>query len=84
MKLLTNFLKKNKSISIFTIIILLIQVFGTLYVPYLVARLIDEGIASKNLNQVFIIGIEMLGFAVLTGIAGTISSYLTAELVARF
>lgn len=82
--MIMKFIKKNKLLTTLTVITLIIQVFGTLYVPFLVARLIDVGIASQNLNQVMIISLEMLGFAALTGIAGTASSYLTAEFAARF
>jgi len=82
--MLINFIKRHKFLTLLTIITLIFQIIGTLYVPFLVGRLIDVGIASKDFNQVVTISLEMLAFAVFTGFIGTASSYLTAKITAQF
>lgn len=82
--MLINFIKRHKFLTLLTIITLIFQIIGTLYVPFLVGRLIDVGIASKDFNQVVTISLEMLVFAIFTGFIGTASSYLTAKITAQF
>lgn len=47
-QILKNFFVKNKMLTALMSIALMLQVIGTLYVPFLVAGLIDEGIAQKK------------------------------------
>lgn len=82
--MLINFIKRHKFLTLLTIITLIFQIIGTLYVPFLVGRLIDVGIASKDFNQVVTISLEMFVFAIFTGFIGTASSYLTAKITAQF
>lgn len=84
MKLIRQFIKGHKSLTIKNLIVLTLQVFGTLYVPFLVARLINEGVSSGNLNKVFYIGTQMLAFALMTGLISILASYFTAQLSAVF
>lgn len=82
--MLINFIKRHKFLTLLTIITLIFQIIGTLYVPFLVGRLIDVGIASKDFNQVVTISLEMFVFVIFTGFIGTASSYLTAKITAQF
>lgn len=83
-KILTNFLVENKGVTLWLTIALLFQVVGTLYVPFLVAALIDQGIASRDLSIVWSIGGKMFFVAILTGIAGIVGSYYSAKFAAKF
>lgn len=83
-QILKNFFVKNKMLTALMSIALMLQVIGTLYVPFLVAGLIDEGIAQKNLVLVTEIGLEMVVVAILAGIAGILGSYYSAKFAAKF
>lgn len=83
-KILMNFLVENKRITALLSIAILFQVIGTLYVPFLVASLIDQGIASRDLSLVGLIGGKMILVAVFTGIAGVLGSYYSAKFAAKF
>lgn len=84
MKLIIDFFKKNKMLSSATVIALLFQVLGTLGVPLLVAKLIDEGIASGDSALVYQIGIQMIVVAFFAAISAIVGSYLSAEIAASF
>lgn len=84
MKLIIDFFKKNKMLSSATVIALFFQVLGTLGVPLLVAKLIDEGIASGDSALVYQIGIQMIVVAFFAAISAIVGSYLSAEIAASF
>lgn len=84
MKLVIDFFKKNKGLSVATIVALLFQILGTLGVPLLVAKLIDEGIASGDSTLVYQIGLQMVGVAFFAAISAIIGSYLSAQIAASF
>lgn len=84
MKLVIDFFKKNKRLSSATVVALLFQILGTLGVPLLVAKLIDEGIASGDPTLVYEIGLQMVGVAFFAAISAIIGSYLSAQMAASF
>ncbi|GGI65504.1 multidrug ABC transporter ATP-binding protein [Enterococcus alcedinis] len=83
-QILKKFLVKHKMLTLLMSTALMFQVIGTLYVPFLVAELIDEGIAQKDLSLVASIGIEMVIVAILAGVAGILGSYYSAKFAAKF
>ncbi|MBF8808136.1 MAG: ABC transporter ATP-binding protein [Enterococcus lacertideformus] len=84
MKLLKNFLRKNKKIVSFTFLFICLQIIATLGVPKLVATLIDEGIANGQITKIYAIGLQMLGIALLGAVSAIASSYFSALLSAKF
>lgn len=82
MKYLIQFLKGNKKMIFLIILVSLIQVFGTLMVPYFVAEIIDTGIAGKNVSTIISIGLQMLAAAGITALISLWGSYLCADLAA--
>lgn len=81
---LKQFFMRNKKLSLLTLLSLMLQTLGTLAVPFLIAQLIDKGIASKDQTLVIKIGIEMLLVALIGGGAAVYGSYLSAKLAARY
>lgn len=68
---------------IFLIILLsTAQVFGTLLVPYFAAKIINIGIAQKNVSATIAIGLQMLAAAGITTLISLWASYLCADLAA--
>lgn len=84
MKLISEFFKKNSIVAGLTTIFLIFQVVGTLGVPFLVANLIDIGIASGDIQKVIVIGIQMTVVAILSALSAVGGSYYSADLGARF
>ncbi|MEG2937433.1 MAG: ABC transporter ATP-binding protein, partial [Vagococcus sp.] len=84
MKHLTDFFKQNKKLSLLTLLMLMIQTLGTLAVPFLVAQLIDEGIALGNQELVYKIGFKMLLVALIGGGGAVYGSFLSAKLAALY
>lgn len=84
MKIIHFFIKTNIKLILATILSLCLQIIGTLGVPMLVAKLIDEGIASGDTRSIQIIGLQMLAMALFGAIAAIIGSYLSAKVAAKF
>lgn len=84
MKIIHFFIKTNIKLILVTILSLCLQIIGTLGVPMLVAKLIDEGIASGNTRSIQIIGLQMLAMALFGAISAIIGSYLSAKVAAKF
>ncbi|WP_271491176.1 ABC transporter ATP-binding protein [Enterococcus sp. 5H] len=84
MKIIHFFIKTNIKLILVTILSLCLQIIGTLGVPMLVAKLIDEGIASGDSRSIQIIGLQMLAMALFGAISAIIGSYLSAKVAAKF
>ncbi|MCL1843119.1 MAG: ABC transporter ATP-binding protein/permease [Defluviitaleaceae bacterium] len=57
---------------------LTMQIVGTLYLPRLTARIINNGVITGDRDYVFSVGAIMLGVAIFTGIASVLSTYYSA------
>lgn len=82
MKYLIQFLKEKKKLVALIIFLAIMQVFGTLMVPYFVAQIIDIGIAGKSVSATVLIGLQMLAVAGITALVSLWGSYLCADLAA--
>ena len=73
-------LLKQYTTSIVAIIVLLLaQVLSDLYLPTLMADIVDNGLANKNINYIIKIG----GFMLLIAAVGTLCSIIAANLSSR-
>lgn len=84
MKELKRYLLVNWRQSILLCFILLFQATGTLMIPFLIARLIDQGILNTDINSTYAIGLQMGVVALLTAVIGLFGSYLSAKLAVDF
>lgn len=82
MSCLTEFLKTKKRMIFWITFAAILQVFGTLLVPFFVAEIIDTGIAKKDETAILWLGLKMLGAAGLTAVVSLWGSYLCADLSA--
>ena len=80
MRILLDFIKKNKLLSIFTVLALLMQTITILLIPYFTEEIVDIGIAQKNISVVISIAIKMLVVAAIGILFSTLCTYLTAKL----
>jgi len=61
-----------------------VQVYTTLMLPALMADIINKGIVPGDINHIWMIGLQMVGMAVLSAIASLISSYFSARVGTNF
>lgn len=84
MNYLKQFLKGNKRLVSGATLVVSIQSLLMLYLPYLIAVMINEGIMKNNTTLIFSSGFKMLGVLLLETIFGLYSCYLAAVLASRF
>lgn len=84
MTFLKSFFLKNKGKSAIMLLLLLGQVAGTLYIPFLIAGIVDKGIMKEDMNAILSIGIQMLIAAVITTAVAVLGSFYSADLAAAF
>lgn len=76
--------KINKKKLLLLLVFISLQVLGTLYLPTLTANILNEGVLQADLDKVYEIGKSMLLVAVGTGAAAILSTYLSADVSAKF
>lgn len=80
----SQFFKNYKAITFATVLVLFIQTFGTLYVPTLMADIVNNGIINGNLPYIYSVGGKMIITAIITAIAAMSGSWLASSLSARW
>ncbi len=76
---LFRFLKQYTAYIVVTIVLLFAQVLSNLYLPTLMADIVDKGLVNKNINYIIKIGAFML----LIAAGGTLCSIIAANLSSR-
>ncbi len=84
MKYLTQYLKRQKGKTALSLLLLLGQVVGTLLIPALIAKVVDEGILQNNMPVIIRMGIQMLIVAVVATAISVWGSWATSDLAALF
>lgn len=84
MKYLKLFLKERKGKVGITLIMLLGQAVGTLLIPFLIARIVDNGILKGDMNEILYIGVQMIVVLLITTVSAILGSYYSADLAAVF
>lgn len=75
-----NLLKKLNYWAVFwAVIFMVIQVVGDLYLPTLTADIIDNGVATGDVNYIISVGIKMLRFSFVSILAAIANVYLAAQ-----
>ena len=83
MKTILNFIKSYKKLIFFTILFMIFDVVGALYIPKITADMINIGVTNGNMQYIIQKGITMLLVSVVAGIATLIGKYLTSDLSAK-
>lgn len=84
MKYLMKFLKKRKGMFTVTLVLLVMQVVGTLLIPRLIAEIVDTGIIQGDMSAVFRVGKGMLIVSFLTASVSILGCYFSSELANAF
>lgn len=83
MKLLLKYMKPYRGLAIITVLVLMVDITGTLLVPTLLANMVNIGVATKNFNYILQNGLAMLGATALASGGALLGSYLSAKLAAN-
>lgn len=83
MKLLLRYMKPYRGLAIITVLVLMVDIAGTLLVPTLLANMVNIGVATKNFNYILQNGLAMLGATALASGGALLGSYLSAKLAAN-
>lgn len=83
MRTLFKFLKPYKALTFFTLLVMALDVVGALYVPTIVADMINIGISGGDMEFIVQKGILMLAVSVISGVGTLLGSFLCARLSAR-
>ena len=79
MKKLLPFMKKYIKFAVFSPILMILEVIADIAIPYLMSRIVDVGIANRDIEYVIKIGLIMIAAALLAMISGVISSHYGAR-----
>lgn len=83
MKLLLKYMTPYRGLAIITVLVLMVDIAGTLLVPTLLANMVNIGVATKNFNYILQNGLAMLGATALASGGALLGSYLSAKLAAN-
>lgn len=84
MRKLLRFMKPHKWLLIGAILCVVINNFTVLYLPNIVAGIIDDGALSGDSGHIYRLGLLMLVVAIIGGIAYFFSVTLASKAIARF
>lgn len=77
-------LKKVKGWCLITIVFISLEALSAVYIPTLVADIVDNGIAAGDMRQIYVLGARMLAVAVLGIICSFCRNYSSSCAVQKF
>lgn len=64
------------------IILLFLQILGTLFIPTLTADIVNNGIIDKNMDYILSTGVIMIGVSAIAAVVSILGTYLSSHLAA--
>ena len=83
MKTVFKFLKPYKLLCIFTILFIIFDILGALYIPTITANMINSGVGNKDINYIIQEGILMLIVTIISSAGALLGSYLCSRLTSN-
>ncbi len=83
MKLILQFLKPHRRLFALTVILMIIDVAGALYIPTLAAELLNEGTSGSSFNDLINTGIKMAAASIASGASAILGGYACSRLSAE-
>lgn len=83
MRLILRFLKPHWKLCLLTIVLLIVDVAGALFIPTLVAEMLNRGTSYAPFGEIVQLGIQMAVISVLAGTCAIGGGYACATLSAR-
>ena len=78
-KKLLPYMKDYKWQAIFSPVLMIIDVFGDILIPFLMSLIVDVGIANQDTSYIFRVGTLMVGVSVAATLIGIYSTHLGAS-----
>jgi ATP-binding cassette subfamily B protein len=83
LKLVITFMKPYKKLLGVTLLLLVLDVAGALYIPTLAAAMLNEGVNGSTTQMLIQTGVKMAVASVVSSVGGLLSGYTCAVLSAR-
>ncbi|MDY2777540.1 MAG: ABC transporter ATP-binding protein [Collinsella sp.] len=80
MGLLFRFMRPYRKLVVTTVLVLMVDIAGTLLVPTLLANMVNIGVATGDFDYIVHNGIAMLGATILASGGALLGSYLSSKL----
>ena len=83
MQTILHFLKPYKWRCLFTLLVMILDVAGSLFIPTITANMINIGVSGGDMQYLIHNGLLMLIIALITSLGALFGSYLSANLSAK-
>ena len=83
MKLILQFIRPHWKLCVATVILLIVDVAGALFIPTLAAQMLNQGTSGASFDALLATGIQMAAASVLSGACAILGGYACATLSAR-
>ena len=83
MNLILRFLKPHWKLCVVSILLLIVDVAGALFIPTLVAEMLNDGTSGAAFSDIWHTGLQMAVVSVLAGACAILGGYACAALSAR-
>lgn len=83
MKLMFRFIKPHWKLCVITMLMLIIDVTGGLYIPTLAAEMMNQGVSGSSFEVLLDTGVKMAIGSLVAGLCAVIGGYACATLTAR-
>lgn len=79
MRTILSYIKPYRFAMFIALALMLIELTVELFQPFLISKVIDDGILQENLSVVMLWGGVLIGFSFIAFIAGTVNSFYSAH-----
>ncbi|OUP63369.1 ABC transporter transmembrane domain-containing protein [Sellimonas sp.] len=83
MKLILRFIKPYWKLFTLTCILIIVDVAGALYIPALIAQMMNEGTAQSTLQDLYMTGIQIVIASVISGAGAILGAWSCSQLSSR-
>ena len=83
MRLILRFIKPYWKLFILTCILIVVDVAGALYIPTLVAEMMNEGTAGSTMQDLYMTGIQIVIASVISGAGAILGAWTCSQLSSR-
>lgn len=84
MKLILQFMKPYRKLFLLTPALIILDVVGALYIPTLVAEIMNEGVSSgSTVNDLYRIGVQIVIASCISGAGAIVGGYTCSQLASR-
>ena len=83
-KRLLKSVREYKKASILTIVFIIVEVVMEVIIPFIMAKLLDDGINAGNIDAIYKYGIILVIAAIISLIAGTIAGIISSKASSGF